>query len=288
MTELRFDGRVAVVTGAGRGVGRAHARLLAARGAAVVVNDLGSASAGGGSSSGPAASVVAEIVEAGGQAIASYDSVTTEAGAQAIVGAALEAFGRLDILVNNAGTIILKPFVEHTPEDFRSLIDVHLMGAVNMCHAAWGPMADAGYGRIVNTTSNAMLGQRLLAGYGAAKSSVKALTLGLAREGRASGIRVNAIAPAADSRMLQDNLEAFGARMAEEVHRMRPEQVAPMAAYLAHESCARTGEVYFAGGGEVYRFVTLRTAGLTSEDLTPEEVAEQIEAIADPSAGVEL
>ncbi len=286
--QLRFDGRVAIVTGAGRGLGRAHALLLAERGAAVVVNDLGGDVRGQGSSSAPAERVVEEIRAAGGEAIASTASVAEERGAREIVATALRGFGRLDVLVNNAGNIVMKPFAETGPEDFRAQLEVHVLGTASMCREALPAMLEADYGRIVNTTSNAFLGIRRLTGYGAAKAGVLALTMSLAVEHRKTGVRINAVAPAAESRMLHENLEGFGERVAAQVRQMPPELVSPMVAYLAHESCQRNGEAYYAGGGEVFRFVQERTAGLRSEQLSPELIAAEIEAIADPGTAEPL
>ena len=184
MSELRFDGRVAIVTGAGRGVGRSHAALLAAKGAKVVVADHGGGLDGLGSSAGPAAAVVAEIAAAGGTAVACYASVAEEDSAQTIVETALEAFGRVDIVINNAGIHDPGLFADLSAEQFRRMLDVHYFGTLNVTKAAWPHLVAAGYGRIVNTVSEAMLGGiTQLSSYGAAKGAVFGLTRNLATEG---------------------------------------------------------------------------------------------------------
>ncbi len=202
MRELRFDGRVAIVTGAGSnpGLGRAYSLLLARRGARVLVNDLGVGCDGRGTIRSDAQAVADEIIAAGGEAAADQNSVADEAGARAIVHAALERRGRVDIIVNNAGVCHVSSFEEITPADVRGTIDTHLMGTLWMCRAAWPVMREAGYGRIVNTTSGAMFGEDHLSVYGAAKAGIFGLTRGLALEGVPLGIQVNAIGPGAATR----------------------------------------------------------------------------------------
>ncbi|MFI5957525.1 SDR family NAD(P)-dependent oxidoreductase [Cryptosporangium sp. NPDC051539] len=278
MTALRFDGRVAVVTGAGRGLGRAHALELASHGAAVVVNDLGTATDGSGEAVDVADQVVKEIEAAGGVAVANHDSVADAEGAGAIVGTALERFGRLDIVVNNAGNVITRPFPELGQADVESLLRVHFFGTFHVCQAAWGPLAAAGYGRIVNTVSAAMLGVPTWAGYGAAKGAVLGLTLGLATEGSASGIGVNAIAPGAATRMVTETagdlpqavLERFAAGMP-------PSLVSPVVAYLAHESCTLNGEVFATSAGRFARVTLDVTGGWGSRELDLDAVAEHLD-----------
>ena len=212
MSELRFDGRVAIVTGAGGqdpSLGRSHATLLAERGAKVVVNDLGVGPDGRGVMRANAAQVVDQILAAGGEAIADQHSVADEDGAHSVVATALDTWGRLDILVNNAGVCFMAHFDEISSADIRKIIDVHLMGTLWMCRAAWPHMRAAGYGRIVNTTSGAMFGIENLSIYGAAKSGIFGLTRGLAVEGAESGIKVNALGPAANTTAIRHFNESF-------------------------------------------------------------------------------
>ena len=287
MAELRFDGRVAIVTGGGRGVGRAHALLLASRGAKVVVADYGGSLQGSGSSHGPADEVVSEIKAAGGQAVASYGSVADEKDAAAIVKAAIDSFGKVDILVNNAGISDPDLFEDLTPEKFRRMIDVHYLGAVYVTKFAWDEMRKAGYGRIVNTCSEGMLGTfPMVTSYGAAKAGVYGFTRTLAAEGPAYGILVNGIAPRAQTRMGTDEetSKIFHRKVGnppEIMSRMQPERVAPAMAYLAHESCRLNGELIAAGAGEVQRVFVKTTKGVSSDNLTPEFIAENLDRILD-------
>jgi NAD(P)-dependent dehydrogenase (short-subunit alcohol dehydrogenase family) len=276
VTELRFDGRVAVVTGAGGGLGREYVRLLAARGASVVVNDLGGDIHGSGSS-GAAASVVEEIRAAGGVAVASTDSVATVEGGAAIVATALEAFGRIDILINNAGIIRDRVFHRMEPEMVDDVLDVHLRGAFHVTRPAWVHMREAGYGRVLNTTSiSGILGMFGQANYGAAKTGLIGLTRVLCHEGAKFGIKVNALAPVARTR-LTDEL------MSDEwmVSALGPVRVAPVAAFLVHEDCPVSGEIYSAGGGRVNRYFIGLTEGWFSADPTVEGVADNLETIRD-------
>jgi NAD(P)-dependent dehydrogenase (short-subunit alcohol dehydrogenase family) len=291
MTELRFDGRSAIVTGAGRGVGRAHALLLAARGASVVVADLGGQLDGSGSSSDPADEVVKEIEAAGGKAVACYASVADEDGARSIVQAAIDSFGSIDILVNNAGIAAPDRFGDLTDAAFRRMADVHYFGTVNVVRAAWPHMVEAGYGRIVNTCSEAAFGITPKATpYGGGKGAVFGFSRSLATECLDFGIRVNMVAPRANTRLSAPEVlaktydvpvEAFAdfTTMAA----FRPELVSPAAAYLAHESCNLNGEVLVAGAGQVFRIAVLANEGITHDDLSPEHVADGIERIMDMS-----
>ena len=279
MTDLRFDGRAVVVTGAGRGVGRSHALLLASRGANVVVADYGSELDGTGSSNEPAAHVVEEIEAAGGRAVACYASVAEEAGAASIVKAAIDSFGRLDVIVNNAGISDKHLFGDLSLEQFHRMLAVHFLGTVLVTKFAWPHFVDAGYGRIVNTTSEAILGaQDELASYGSAKGAVWAFTRNIAVEGAALGILANAVAPRARTRLSEegkDSAEVDGSMLA----RMDPDLVAPVAAYLAHESCSLNGEVLVAGGGDVFRITPLVTLGISKDQLSIEDVAGNIDSI---------
>ncbi|MFI5046432.1 MAG: SDR family NAD(P)-dependent oxidoreductase [Acidimicrobiia bacterium] len=286
MDELRFDGRVAVVTGAGRGIGRAHALLLASKGARVVVADLGCGTDGSGASTGPARDVLHEIESVGGDAVASDASVADERGAASIIATALEAFGRVDVVVNNAGIFDPAPFEELSADQFRAMIDVHYLGTVFVTQAAWPHLVAAGYGRIVNTTSEAFLGLPLLSSYAAAKGAILGLTRTLAAEGAPYGIRANCLAPQAGTRMAA----ALGAAMSvpsevveQGMTTMPPEMNAPVAAFLAHESCPLNGEVLHVVPGRISRLAVVDTRGFSKQAFTTEEVAAHLDEIMDPT-----
>jgi NAD(P)-dependent dehydrogenase (short-subunit alcohol dehydrogenase family) len=284
MAEVRFDGRAVVVTGAGRGIGRSHAMLLASRGAQVVVADYGAELDGSGSSTEPAELVVKEIEANGGEAVACHASVAEEDGAASIIETALEHFGRLDAVINNAGISDMHLFEDLSLEQFRRMIDVHYLGTVLVTKFAWPHFVAAGYGRIVNTTSEGILGaQPLLTSYGAAKGAVWAFTRNIAAEGAERGILANAVCPRALTRMSLQGREVKGQEDDPEVEsilaRMNPDLVAPAAAYLAHESCTINGEVLVAGGGDVFRLTPIVTLGISNESLTVEDVAAQIDVI---------
>jgi NAD(P)-dependent dehydrogenase (short-subunit alcohol dehydrogenase family) len=289
MEQLRYDGRAAIVTGGGRGIGRAHALLLAARGAKVVVADYGGAVDGSGSSSGPAEEVAGEIRAAGGEAVACYASVAEEAGAASIVDTALSSFGRLDIVVNNAGISDKHLFGDLTNEQFRTMMDVHFFGTLYVTKAAWPHLVEAGYGRVVNTMSEGALGaEKFLSSYGAAKGAVWSLTRTLGNEGAEFGIRVNAVAPRARTRLADDGAGVITDPKILELRnqvmeRMDPELVSVAMAYLAHESCELRGELLISGGGDVMRLAPVMTTGIsTGKGLTVEDVAESIATILDP------
>jgi 3-hydroxyacyl-CoA dehydrogenase/3a,7a,12a-trihydroxy-5b-cholest-24-enoyl-CoA hydratase len=253
--DLRFDGRVAIVTGAGGGLGRSHALLLASRGAKVVVNDLGGSFTGDGKSTSAADKVVAEIKEKGGEAIANYDSV--EDGDK-IVKSALDAWGRIDILVNNAGILRDVSFAKMTQADWDLVYKVHVLGAFRCTHAAWPHMRDAGYGRIVLTASAAgIYGNFGQANYAMAKLGLHGFTQTLALEGKKRNIVVNTIAPIAGSRMTETVLPK------ELLDALRPEYVSPLVARLAHESCEDTGGIYEVGGGFFAKLRWERSTGKT-------------------------
>jgi NAD(P)-dependent dehydrogenase (short-subunit alcohol dehydrogenase family) len=289
MGELRFDGRAVIVTGAGRGIGRSHALLLGAKGARVVVADVGAGIDGAGSSSSPADEVVAEIREAGGEAVPSYASVAEEAGAASIVGTAIDAFGRVDVVVNNAGIHDPARFESLTAEQFRRMLDVHFLGTLLVLKAAWPHLVAAGYGRIVNTVSEAMLGGiPELTSYGAAKGAVFGLTRNLATEGAPHGIRANAIAPRAYTRMSASSSDALSEMLAipredmEAINAsMPPELCAPAVAFLAHESCPLNGEVLQVGMGGVARLAVVHAQGINKQSLTAEDIADNLDTIMD-------
>jgi NAD(P)-dependent dehydrogenase (short-subunit alcohol dehydrogenase family) len=269
MTEVRLDDRVAVITGAGGGLGREHALLFASRGAAVVVNDLGGALDGTGSSAGAAQRVVDEITALGGRAVADTGSVTDEAQAKQMVQTAIDAFGRIDIVVNNAGILRDKSFSKMTGDLVDSVIAVHLKGAFNITLAAWEHFREQDYGRIVSTSSAAgLFGNFGQANYGAAKMGLVGLTKVLAQEGARNNILANAIAPLAKTRMTE---EVIGGSFAE---RIQPKLVSPLVAYLASEDCTTTGEIYNVGGGRISRVFIANTPGFLRKDgeLTIEDV----------------
>jgi NAD(P)-dependent dehydrogenase (short-subunit alcohol dehydrogenase family) len=276
VSELGFDGRVAVVTGAGGGIGRAYARLLAARGACVVVNDLGGGVDGRGAGGAAAEGVVAEIRAAGGVAIANADSVSTPEGGRAIVASALDEFGRLDIVINNAGILRDGTFHKTTPEAFESVISVHLLGSFYVSQPAFVHMREAGYGRLVMTTSAAGLyGNFGQVNYSAAKLGLVGMAKSIAHEGAKYGVKANAIAPVALSRMTE------GLISPEMAQAFLPEAIAPVVAYLAHEECVLSGEVLSAYGGHVGRVFVGETKGITMAGLSVEDVAANIAQIID-------
>jgi NAD(P)-dependent dehydrogenase (short-subunit alcohol dehydrogenase family) len=285
VTEMRFDGKVAVITGAGGqppSLGRSHAKLLAGRGAKIVVNDLGVGPDGRGILRSNAEQVVDEIRAAGGEAVADTHSVADEAGAREIVQTALDTWGRLDILVNNAGIAHIAHFDEISSTDIRKVIDVHLMGTVWMCRAAWSVMLDAGYGRIVNTTSGGMFGQENLSIYGTAKGGIFGLTRSLAIEGAAHGIKVNALGPAASTTAMHHLNEACAFNTMMEEH-FPVDLVSPAAAYLAHEECEVSGAYLEVGGGNVALRVFGINAGFHDVALTTEAVRDNLATIVDKS-----
>lgn len=276
MSDLGFDGKVAIVTGAGGGLGRQHALLLASRGARVVVNDLGGSVRGDGSDKGPAETVVGEITGLGGEAVADGSSVATPEGGEALVQAAIDAFGRVDIVINNAGILRDKTFQNMTPELLEPVIDVHLKGAFYVTRPAWIKMREQGYGRVVNTSSNSgILGNFGQSNYGAAKMGLVGLTRVLAAEGAKYNIKVNAIAPVARTRMTEELL-------GDAASRLDPEAVAPVVVWLAHEDVPVSGEVFSVGGGRVARFFIGMTEGYFDPKLSPEAVRDNFDKIRDP------
>lgn len=275
MPSITFDDQVAIVTGAGGGLGRCHALELARRGARVVVNDLGSAVDGTGASASAAQAVVDEITAAGGTAIANGDSVATEQGGAAIVATALETYGRVDVLVNNAGILRDAAFKNMTADQVDAVIAVHLTGAFNVTRAVWPVMREQNYGRIVQTTSGTgLFGNFGQANYGAAKMGLIGMMHVLAIEGVRNNIAINAIAPIARTRMTEDI-------MGDAAKAMDPELVTPVVVYLAHRSCDRTAHIYSVGAGKVSRVFIGQSAGIEDSGLTAEVVAERIDQIDD-------
>lgn len=288
-SELRFDGKVVVVTGAGRNLGREYALLFAARGAQVLVNDLGvgisdTDGVAAAPTSPPADDVVAEIVAAGGTAVANRDTIATPEGGAAIVGAALDAFGTVDVVVNNAGQVRMAPFAELTEAQIDAVIDTQLRGALNVSRPAWAVMAERGGGRFVNVSSGAAFGG-VPGGavYGMAKMGVIGLTLAMASEGREAGIVANVIAPYAKTRP-ETGFGPFPAS-AELNEWLHPRLVAPLVGWLAHEACPVTGECFSVGGGHYARVSLEITHGLVDRDATIERIAAGMSEILDSPRG---
>lgn len=283
MSEIRFDGRVAIVTGAGSGIGRCHALMLASRGARVVVNDLGTTVDGRGQRCRSAEGVISEIRAAGGEAVANDDDISCPCGAARLADQAVDEFGRLDILVNNAGILRDKTFSKMELADFQKVLDVHLLGSVYCTKAAWGRMTSQGYGRIVVTTSSSGLyGHFGQTNYDAAKLGLVGFMKGLALEGRRNDVLVNAVAPLAATRMSDGvlDVEAFA--------RMAPEHVSAVVAYLASEQCNLSGEIMVAGGGYLARAAIVESQGvvLPAENPSPEAVAGAVAAASELAQAV--
>lgn len=276
MTEaLGFDGKVAIITGAGGGLGRQHALLMASRGALVVVNDLGGAVDGTGSDKGAADKVVDEIKALGGEAVADTNSVATAEGGEAIVQSALDAFGTVDIVINNAGILRDKAFHNMDESLVDPVFDVHLKGAFNVTGPAFRVMRDKGYGRIISTSSAAgIFGNFGQANYGAAKMGLVGFTRVLAVEGARFNIAANAIAPIALTRMTEDLLGDLG-------QKLQPDYVAPLVTFLAHELCDATGRVFSVGGGRVAEVFIGECQGFTDANLSPESVRDNWSTICD-------
>src|SRR5437588_2955080 len=273
MADLGYDGKVAIITGAGGGLGREHALLLASRGAQVVVNDLGGSVHGEGGDAGPAETTVKEIEGLGGIAVADTNSVATPEGGEAIVQTALDAFGHIDIVINNAGILRDKTFHNMTPEFVDPVLDVHLRGAFWVTRPAWVKMREQGYGRILNTSSNSgILGNFGQSNYGAAKMGLVGLTRVLAAEGAKYNIKVNALAPVARTRMTEELLGPLA-------DKLDPKLVSPIVAWLVHEDCPVTGEIYSAAGGRIARFFVGLTQGYYNEKLSLEDVRDNFDQI---------
>lgn len=262
MTRMRFDDRVIIVTGAGGGLGEVYAKLLAKLGASVVLMDLGNA----------VDRVTEEIVKSGGKALAFRGSVSDETAATEVVDVALAEFGRVDGLINNAGIGFERPFMDTSVDDIRRVMEVHYFGTVAMTKAVWPHMKRAGYGRILNITSANVFGLEGWAPYAAAKGAVLSLGRTLALEGKADGIKVNVLAPAALTSMLVDNIK--DPDILASVKNARPELVGPVAAYLVHEDVPFTGRTLFSAAGHVASILMGTTQGVSDEELTIEKVAD--------------
>jgi NAD(P)-dependent dehydrogenase (short-subunit alcohol dehydrogenase family) len=292
--EISFNGRVALVTGAGNGLGRAHALELARRGASVVVNDLGGEVDGTGGSTRAAEQVVAEIEAAGGTAVPSFDSVATPDGGARIVATALDAYGRLDAVVNNAGILRNERFDEMTREQLLGVLDTHLLGAFNVSQPAFRAMRGQGYGRFVFTTSGSgLFGCRNQANYVASKAGIAGLSSAIALEGAEHGIRSNAVAPVASTRivagMRADDISAedFAAMSRGDPDLTlpdAPEFVSPLVAYLASEACDVTQHIFSAAGGRFARVFVAATRGWygpTDAPARAEDIRDHLDQIND-------
>ena len=268
MTDISYDGRVAIVTGAGGGIGRTYALELASRGALVVVNDLGGSVKGEGGDHTAAQKVVDEITAAGGEAVPSYDSVATPEGGASIVTTAVDAFGKVDVVINNAGFLRDKSFLKLTWDDLDAIIDVHLKAAFYVSQPAFAIMKENGYGRFVFTASNATFGNFGQTNYAAAKMGLIGLSNTIAVEGARNGILSNVIMPVAKTRMTEELLGSFADVLG-------PEFVTPMVTYLASEACTTTHGAYSAAGGRYARVFTGLAPGwfagkgatVTAEDI---------------------
>ena len=273
MADLGYDGKVAIITGAGGGLGRQHALLLAKRGALVVVNDLGGNIDGTGGDASAAQKVVDEIKAAGGEAVADHNSVATPEGGAAIVKTAVDTFGKVDIVINNAGILRDKSFHNMTPDLMNPVFDVHLKGAFHVTQPAWLIMREQGYGRIVSTSSAAgIFGNFGQTNYGAAKMGLVGFTRVLAVEGAKYNIKANAIAPLALTRMTEDLMGSLA-------DKLDPGQVSPIVGWLAHEDCPVSGQIFSVGGGRVANVFIGETQGYTKPAHSLEDLRDNWEAV---------
>lgn len=283
MGDIRFDGRVAVITGAGGGLGKTYALEFAKRGAKIVVNDLGGKADGTGKGTNMADQVVDEIKAAGGEAAANYDSVSTPEGGEAIIKTAVDAFGKVDVVVNNAGILRDRSFTKLSPDELGAVIDVHLKGAFFVSQPAFRLMKDQRYGRLLFTSSAAgLLGNFGQTNYGAAKMGLVGLMHVLAVEGAKYDIKCNAIAPTARTRMTEELLGPIA-------EFLDPETVTPLVTYLCSEECQLTHEVYSVGGGRFARMFLGLTPGWIAgkgKVVAAEDVRDQIETIRNPEGYV--
>lgn len=284
MSDVRFDGRVAIVTGAGGGLGRSHAMLLASRGAKVVVNDLGGGRDGEGNPSSEMANkVVEEIKAAGGEAVADAHGVDTVEGGEAIVKTALDTWGKIDIVIANAGILRDRAFHNITEEDWDKIFAVHVKGSYNVIQPAFRIMRQNNYGRIIVTTSNAGLyGNFGQANYSSAKTAVLGLASTLELEGAKYNIKANVIAPVAASRLTEDVMPPAV------LEKLKPEFVSPVVAYLVSEECAVSGNIFTAGGGYVGRAAIVESKGAILPNLTIEDVRDNLAKITDMTGAEEF
>ena len=282
--QIRLDNRVAIVTGAGRGLGRSHAMLLAQRGAKVVVNDVGAELDGSGADPSVANRVVEEIKAAGGAAVANCDSIASPQGARNIVQTAVDAFGTVDIVVNNAGAIRKKPFLEHSAEDFAALVAVHQAGSFFVSQAAFEVMMKKRYGRFIFTTSvGGLRANQNVAAYGSAKAGIVGLAFVVALAGAPHGIAANVISPYGYTRMANAPLTPSDPSRG---HVTKPEYVSPAVLYLASEECKLNHEILTVGGGAVARTIIALSPGWRAtapEDLTAEAIRDHLDQIMDVS-----
>jgi NAD(P)-dependent dehydrogenase (short-subunit alcohol dehydrogenase family) len=276
VSEIRYDGRVAIVTGAGGGLGKTYALMLGARGASVVVNDLGGRADGTGAGSSMADQVVKEINEAGGKAVANYDSVSTPEGGAAIVQTAIDNFGKVDIVINNAGILRDKTFAKLEPQDLGIVLDVHLKGAFYVTQPAFRAMKEQSYGRILFTASGAgVFGNFGQSNYGAAKMGLVGLSNVLAQEGAKNNIKCNVIAPIARTRLTEQLLGPMADKLA-------PDCVTPLVVYLVSEQCELTHEMFDVGGGRYARIFIGMNQGWAKgpgQPATVEEIAAHMDEI---------
>ena len=278
MSQVSFENRTVIVTGAGNGLGKAYALDLGSRGAKVVVNDLGGAVDGSGSGSTPADEVVNEIIANGGEAVANYDSVATKEGGASIVQTAIDNFGTVDAVVNNAGILRDKSFAKMEEEDLNAIIDVHLKGTFFVCQPAFIQMKEQGYGRFVNVSSpSGLFGNFGQLNYGAAKMGIVGLTNVLAIEGAKYNIKANVIAPNAATRMTE---ELFGEDMSK---LLTVDNNTPLVVYLASEQCEVTHEIFSAGGGRFARIGISTDVGYFNASAKAEDIFANIGEISDLS-----
>jgi NAD(P)-dependent dehydrogenase (short-subunit alcohol dehydrogenase family) len=288
MEKLRFDGRTAIVTGSGSkpGLGRVYAMELASRGANVVINDIGwDPEHQGYLEPASAEKVVEEIRAMGGNAVADTNTVATEKGAAAIVKTAIDAFGGVDIIVNNAGVALIAAIDVMSPRDFQRHMEVNVLGPIWLARAAWPHMKAKKYGRIVNATSGAMEGIALMTAYSTSKGAMYSFTRAAALEGEEYGIKVNSINPAAFTRMVTSTHEPQSSFYQASKANCRPEEVAPVVVFLAHETCPVSGECIEGVMGHVRRVCYAQTPGFTQRDLTAETVAERWDEVMWGSSG---
>ncbi len=286
MTTIKFDGKVAVITGAGGGLGKAYALLLASRGAKVVVNDLGGTFDGSGSDATPAQQVVDEIKAAGGEAVANYDSVAEWDSAQNIINTAINQYGRLDILINNAGILRDKSLLKMELEDYRKIMSVHLDGTFYCTKAAFAIMKDQTYGRIVSTASAAGLyGNFGQTNYGAAKMGIAGMMNCVAQEGARYNIKANTIVPTAGTRL------TFTVMPEDVIGKVKPDYVAPVVAWLCSEECTETAKMISAGGGYFSRAAVVEGPGVvfdSNKEITIEMIVDNLEQIMNLEGGKEF